>query len=245
MNLCLDQGNTRLKAATFLGNRLLHLEENTNEAAVLAQLAKSPPANILISSTKSDNAQFLHQLKQYATLWQLNPELPVPMRNLYHTPKTLGMDRVAAAIGARVLYPDKACLVIDLGTCITFDVIDAQDQFLGGNIAPGLAMRLRAMHDYTAKLPFLEQSDYSATPEAYLGKSTQEAMLNGAVKGILAEIRVMMQHFKQHYPKFATILCGGDATFFANKLKEQIFVNPNLTLIGLNRILNHNVQATF
>ncbi|MEZ4902933.1 MAG: type III pantothenate kinase [Spirosomataceae bacterium] len=174
---------------------------------------------------------------------QLSPTLPLPIQKNYDTPATLGADRLAAAVGAKVLFPNDHCLVIDMGTCVTYDWVSAAATFEGGIISPGLRMRFQAMHTFTKRLPLIEVMPQATLLwPSLLGKSTQTAMESGAFNGLLAEMEGFIQRYQQERGECQVLLCGGDGPLFENSLKSRIFAAPNLVLIGLNRILQYNVN---
>ena len=148
----------------------------------------------------------------------------------------MGRDRIAGVAGAQVLFPNRSCLVIDIGTCVTFDVIDAKGMYLGGNISPGVELRLKAMSTFTARLPLVKRGKLGKL----IGNSTTSALQLGATSGTLHEIQNFINEARALYKGLNVILTGGDAHFFAEQLKTKIFVNPNLVLIGLNKILEIN-----
>jgi type III pantothenate kinase len=195
--------------------------------------------NCIISSVNQD-AETISQLigPFISNVFVLDHQLPVPLLNEYETPQTLGKDRLAAVAGASATHPDKDCLVIDMGTCITYDCIRADRHYLGGSISPGLRMRFKALHTFTARLPLLEP----AADARLIGKNTHDAILSGVINGIVAEIEGIISKYQTIFPKIDVIFCGGDANFFESKIKQRIFVIPELVLIGLNRILEHNVS---
>ena len=169
---------------------------------------------------------------------QLLSSTRLPVKVRYATPETLGVDRLAAVCGALQLFPGQPCLVIDVGTCINYEVLDGDAVYWGGIISPGVNMRFKAMHTFTARLPLIEPVD--GTP--LIGNSTQTCMQSGVMNGILEEIRGITSQLRLKYPSIRVILCGGDASLFENQLKDSIFAAPELVLRGLNRILNHNVS---
>jgi type III pantothenate kinase len=164
--------------------------------------------------------------------------LPLPIKILYATPQTLGVDRIAGSCGALQLFPGKNTLVIDAGTCITYDFTDSSKQYYGGSISPGLKMRFQAVHTFTARLPLVSPAE---NPEL-IGNSTETSIQSGIVNGTVAEIDGIIDRYRQKYPDLQVILCGGDGPFFENKLKASIFASPDLVLIGLNSVLIHNVR---
>lgn len=237
-NLVIDIGNTRYKWGIFEGKNLLKAEECTEKDEFLVKIKQFSFDNVILSSVRDDTSFWLAYLPKNTLL--LSPDLEIPILNLYESPQTLGMDRLAAAIGAKSFFPEQPCLVIDLGTCITYDFISADNKFLGGMIAPGVRMRLEAMHHFTQKLPFI-----SWQPEQdikVIGNTTERAMLSGAVNGVKGEIYSTRQYYQALYPDLQTILCGGDSPYFESIKKGDTFAVPKLVLYGLNQILNYHLQ---
>ncbi|MBS1680250.1 MAG: type III pantothenate kinase [Bacteroidetes bacterium] len=236
MNLVIDSGNTRIKAGIFAKEKLEETLLFDTENELKGFLRSNNFENILISSVSILGTQIL----EWATAKKkmlLTHRLPLPIKINYKTPETLGVDRIAAVCGAIQLYPDNNCLAIDAGTCMTFDFIDRDKNYLGGGISPGIAMRFEAMHTFTAKLPLV-----TAATEKLIGDSTESSMRSGVMNGILAETEGIIARYKEQYPDLRVVLCGGDALFFENNLKQSIFAAPELVLIGLNRILCHNAS---
>lgn len=232
MNLVLDAGNTVIKAGIFEAGELTHQAELTYND-VEAYCRKSGAQHVIVSSV-GKNVRIDGQSGQVV---QLNHETPLPITLDYETPQTLGMDRVAAAVGASVLNPGHS-LVIDAGTCVTCDIVENGSVFSGGSIAPGANLRATAMHSFTARLPEIDvwQSNPSVT-----GKSTTEAMSSGVLHGMTFELRGIIAYYQAKYPDIQIFLCGGEAKLFENRLKDGIFAVPELVLVGLNRILEHNL----
>jgi type III pantothenate kinase len=171
-------------------------------------------------------------------VFMLDHKLPLPIKNNYGTPETLGVDRIAAVCGAQQIFPFQNCLVIDAGTCVTFDIIDKDGVYYGGAISPGMHMRFKAVHTFTARLPLI-----SPVPEAKLiGDSTETSIQSGVINGMAAEMVGIIQRYQVKFNDLRVILCGGDTLFFENKLKASIFASPELVLVGLNSILIYNVS---
>jgi type III pantothenate kinase len=168
----------------------------------------------------------------------LDHETSLPIENCYETKETLGKDRLAAVVGGNFLYPNTNLLVVDAGTAITYDIMDKQGQYLGGNISAGLQMRFKALNYFTNQLPLLDPVDHIPL----FGRNTKEAILVGVQNGLLFEVDSTIEHYRGPYPGLKVLLTGGDAKFFENKLKSIIFVVSNLVMIGLNRILIHNIE---
>lgn len=240
-NLVIDIGNTRVKYGIFIDGGL-QLERTCEQLLRedIFQLATNHSLeNIIYSSVAADLPGELRKtLEDNFRLLQLDQQLPLPFVNAYDTPATLGKDRLAAAAGAWHLYAGSTCLIVDAGTCVTLDVIDAKGVFLGGNIAPGIRMRLRAMHEQTARLPMVQPE----APPKIWGTTTQTALQNGAVLGAALEVEALAQRLSKQWPDLKIVLTGGDASLLANSLECKIFVHSNLVLWGLNKILIYNVE---
>jgi type III pantothenate kinase len=241
MNLCIDQGNSSTKVGIFSQNKLINslTYEQFGKSELSAILAKFRIGYCIISSVISDNSELVGVLKsKIPFLIELTHETKVPIKNSYLTPETLGRDRLAAVVGAAFLKPETDILVIDAGTAITYDFIDSNQNYTGGNIAPGLMLRLRALHEFTQKLPKVDPK----TESPLLGNTTETAILSGSLYGIVFEIDGYIDTLKIKYPQLSTFLTGGSTFYFDTKLKNAIFAERNLVLIGLNRILLSNVQ---
>lgn len=237
MNLVIDSGNTSTKVAIFDQENLVEKRVLSSVVELENYLQQTRAENLIVSSVNADADHLMNLTPQVNTKIKLTSTLPLPVNNLYQTPNTLGVDRVAGACGAIQLFPSKNTLVIDAGTCITYDFVDSSHNYHGGGISPGLAMRFKAVHTFTAKLPLVVPK---ADPEL-IGNSTESCIQSGVTLGMVDEIDGIIARYRAKYPELQVILCGGDAPFFENQLKASIFACPNLVLIGLNRILLHNV----
>lgn len=240
MNLCIDQGNTYLKAALFENDNLLKsITSDANNATIWDELfANNNISNTIISSVKAIDSDFTELLKSKSSLFvELSHQTPIPVNNCYKTPETLGKDRLAAVIGAVSLYPNHPILIVDAGTALTFDFITEKGDYLGGAISPGLDMRFKALHTFTDKLPLVKN-----TQTSLIGNTTELAIASGVVNGMLYEIEGTITQLKAQYPTLLIFLTGGNCFFFESKLKKPIFANQNLVLIGLNSIINYNAK---
>ena len=243
MNLVIDIGNTRAKLALFRGfdfvEKTIVLEEELTLQYVHVFLQKNKIENIILSASGVVEVSLLAFLQTKKNFILLSAKTPISIKNLYGTPETLGKDRLASAVAAHYFYPNKNCLTIDCGTCTTYNFINEKGEFLGGNITPGLAMRLEAMHTLTAKLPLvsLEKNDIGL-----VGNDTKTALQTGAQLGALYEMQGFVDAYVQRFGKICTLLTGGNADFFVNRLNFQIFADSNLVLTGLNVILNYNFK---
>ena len=240
MNLVIDAGNTAVKLAVFDQDQLIHQEIRPYKQ-VLNELEKLFIAYPGISHTLLSAVgpwEFTPEqwLPDNCTLFVLDANTKLPFQLQYDTPETLGKDRIALAAAARFAYPGKDALVIDAGTCITYDLITASGEYRGGAISPGLQMRYTALHEGTAKLPLLKPE----LPKSLTGTSTAGSMHSGVVHGLCFEIQGAIAEYELLYPDFTIILTGGDAQFLSKQLKNTIFAHPNFLLQGLNFLLEHN-----
>ncbi len=234
MNLAIDLGNTFAKTGLFDGDKLRETRWKMNTDELKSYVQNLDVEQIIVSTVARTEAELQTDFAAFCQkLVLLQPTTSVPLIKDYETPHTLGADRVAAAIGANVLFPEIDCLVIDLGTCITYDWVDAKKTFHGGIISPGLRMRFKAMNTFTKRLPLVEAEGY---PDL-IGKNTKTAMQSGVVNGLIAEINGIIKDYQAILSIFNVILTGGDAHYFESRVKVQNFVVPELILIGLNRIL--------
>lgn len=196
-------------------------------------------SKVILSSVKPKDDELVRFLSEnFEYFLELDNQTELPIGNLYETPETLGKDRLAAAVGANELFPDRNLLIIDAGTAITFDLVSEKNQFIGGNISPGLEMRFKALNQFTGKLPLVSYSNEFQP----IGTNTADAIRAGVQNGILFEIAQTIDLFNRNYQNLQIIMTGGDSIFFDKKLNYSIFVHFNLTLIGLNRILEHNAK---
>jgi type III pantothenate kinase len=237
MNVAVDIGNTLIKVGSFDGPSLQSVEFFEIERDSRDFIEAISPENIIVSSVTNDGKIWSDLAKNRFV--RLNSTTPLPVRNLYNTPDTLGTDRLAGCIGAHALYPGTNCLVVDAGTCIKCDFIDKEAKFHGGSISPGLKMRFESLNHFTAKLPLIEKKII----DFVTGKSTEESILNGVMNGALFEIEGFIENYIKIFPQLNVILTGGDLGSFESKIKQHIFVVPNLVLLGLNKILLYNLKV--
>ena len=240
MLLAIDVGNTQIKTAVFEQNTLIQKEITSysdwkNE--VKNSLKNFPKIDTIVVASvgKLQKEDFLN-LSESVQLHFISKESKFPFQNLYSTPNTLGIDRMVLAAGAVLQFPNKNRLVIDAGTCITYDVIDAKDNYLGGAISPGIRLRYEALHNYTAKLPLLSKEN----PENVIGDSTNQSIHSGVINGVTMEIEGFINSNLDKNDNFIIILTGGDSDFLAERLKNTIFANPNFLLESLNQTFQYN-----
>lgn len=241
IDLVIDWGNTRIKLGIIKEKKLIHTKTLQNKEI---ELIKTEIENLetinacILSSVANIEIETIEFIKNKCiSFFEFDHTTKIPIVNKYKTPETLGLDRLSAVIGAWSLNPNENTLVIDAGTCIKYDLITQNSEYYGGSISPGLQMRLKSLQFYTDKLPLveLENIDY------YIGTTTKESILSGVINGIIAEIKGFIDIYQKDYENLRIILTGGDAFFFDKKLKNIIFANSNLLIIGLNEILQYNV----
>ncbi len=237
--LAIDVGNTRIKYAFFENGHLGEtgmidvLDVKTLEKFWHEKSVKY----IILSSVRHLSKEIEEVIVENPDILVLNSDTNLPFENRYQTPDTLGKDRVAALAGAMAIFPGDHSLVIDAGTCITYDILEGGLIYLGGNISPGLNMRMKAMHDYTDRLPQVEVAERLP----FIGEDTSSAMQVGGQQGAVLEMEGFIKIYKEKFGKLNILLTGGDASFFVKRMKTEIFAAPNLVLQGLYEILRYNV----
>lgn len=233
MIICIDVGNTRTKVAVYENSTLQQLVITNNEKLV-KNISKQIQriencVDIILSSVGNLSTETIEALKKIGNLLVVTHNTAVPFKNLYTTPTTLGIDRIVLAAGATLKYPKQSKLVIDAGTCITYDFINSANQYHGGAISPGIGLRYKSLNDYTANLPLEKISEL----HPFVGNSTSAAIHSGVLNGVIAEIEAFIEHFKHQDENLTVILTGGNAEFLVNRLKNSIFANPNFLLESL------------
>lgn len=241
MKLIIDIGNTVVKMVAFRGDEPVdEIRAESGELAGLCDFVKKYDFRRGIVGTVRNlldsEEEALSRLP--FPLLRLSPDTPVPITNRYRTPQTLGSDRLAAVIGASSLKPGHDLLIIDAGTCITYEVIDARGNYWGGNIAPGMQMRLRALHEFTGRLPLVEaEGDVPG-----MGYSTETAIRSGVLRGMKYEIEGYIKSMRSKFPNLLVFLTGGDRINFDTNIKNIIFTDRYIVPRGLNKILDFNEE---
>lgn len=242
MNLVLDVGNSYLKMAVFDNNKLHQrelLKANINLASFLKTIKSMPDIiNVIVSSVSVLNVDIYNYLNDNYKLIELNNQLKFPFENCYHTPNTLGEDRLALAAAASFYYSNKNVLIIDAGTCITYDLINDSNQYLGGGISPGIEMRYKSLNYYTSKLPLLDSKNDSEL----IGTNTKKSIQSGVINGVISEIDGIIRQYMMEFDDLTVVLTGGDSEFLSIRLKNSIFANSNFLLEGLNHLLQFNLD---
>jgi type III pantothenate kinase len=238
LNFVIDIGNTQTKVAIFNGNEIVHFSKhNTLSEAIVQEIVKlHKPSRAIFSSVGICPEGIENWLSSIDRVLEFKSTTPIPLKNSYTTTETLGSDRLAAAVGANLLYEGRNVLAIGCGTAITYDFVTAAGEYIGGAISPGIGIRFKALNEFTAKLPLVEIDEKFPI----LATTTKDSILSGVLNGTTHELDGYIDALHQNFSDFEVILTGGDANFFVGKLKNAIFVLPNLVLIGLNRISNYN-----
>lgn len=245
MNLVIDIGNTFAKAALFEGARLIdsiHCRRNETERLQALVGNKNPDACIIscVAANTAEIDAWINNLD--CSILRLSGVTPIPFQNNYRTPKTLGSDRIAAIAGAQVILPHTDILIADIGTCLTLDILNAKGVFLGGNISPGPTMRLHALHEGTARLPLVSQE--GTCPE--IGNDTETAIRSGVLHGIAMEVEGYARKLHKGKPALVVLVTGGKSSTVLPLLDKtiQAVEEPHLVEIGLNAILNYNLNLS-
>jgi type III pantothenate kinase len=241
--IIIDFGNTLQKLAVFDEKHLVLKEifQGLKPGELQRFIENNGPfRGSILSSVSNHSPEIEKILSRIGKFILLSAQTPLPIKNLYQTPETLGKDRVAAVTGAWSMFPGKNILTIDAGTCITYDLLTRKGEYLGGGISPGIRMRFQAMHTFTGKLPLVEPEDF----DELIGRSTRESLLSGVYKGVMAEISGIIRLYMEKFDDLTIILTGGDHVYLHNKLKISIFAAPELVLLGLNEIFDYNDIAS-
>lgn len=229
----IDVGNSRIKVAVYekdsvIFQQAILSDDFKNKMGVFFESLCLKP-QILLSNVGKFSQQLIDWLSEKGNLHQITSDTKMPFVNKYSTPQTLGIDRMVLAAGACLKFPNSNRLVIDAGTCVTYDFINKNDEYLGGAISPGFSLRYKSLNDYTSQLPLLNLSQ----EHKITGDSTQSSMHSGVVNGLLFEIEQFIKYYEQLCGSLTVILTGGDAIFLAKRLKSSIFVSSNFLLESL------------
>ena len=243
MDLIIDIGNTLHKLAVFSEEGVLSalFQEKSLSVSFLENLFRQYPIEqAIVSSVRQDNDIVLRWLEDNTRLLKFSTACCLPIRIKYATPETLGTDRIANAVGATVLYPNRNVLSLIAGTCLVADFVNENGEYLGGSIAPGMRMRFQALSQFTARLPLIEPENI----DFFIGDSTENSILSGVMNGITQEINGIIHQYSQHYSHLKVILSGGDAELLQKSIKKRIFAAQNPILVGLHKILKLNASKS-
>ncbi|MBC8296670.1 MAG: type III pantothenate kinase [Flavobacteriaceae bacterium] len=238
MNLALDIGNSFLKAGIFKNNNLINYYEFNREyySNIKSILDKTPITHSIASNVSESNNKLIELLSNKTNLIKFNSSLKVPFKNCYQTKNTLGKDRIALVSNASKEYPKENVLLIDLGSCITFDFLNSKNEYLGGSISPGLSMRYKSLNSYTANLPLINPKEI----DYFIGRNTEDSIHSGIINGIVGELNSAIDKYKSQFKEIRIILTGGDSKFLFNRIKNSIFANSNFLILGLNFLIELN-----
>jgi len=241
MNLIIDSGNTRVKLVVFNHSQIIFHNSFSDLTIELLRsvIDQYPISKVIYSDTRGcDFIPFVNAFPQIKTFIELTHQLSLPICLVYKTPETLGKDRIAAAVGAHFLFPEKSVLIINIGTAITIDFINQDGVYQGGIISPGPELRFKALHHFTGKLPMVKPTDETLLA----GYSTESSIQFGVQNGIVFEINGYIQRYQELNNNLKVILSGGYAEMFEQKIKSPIFVEKFLVPMGLNYILDFNIN---
>ena len=240
MNLVVDIGNSSLKVAIFdkklMTSKFIYTNQSLN---IFSDLFKNNVIdNCLISNVSTIDKNILDFLKINSNLFSINESINLPFINLYKTKNTLGHDRIALVSAAAIDFPDQNILIIDTGTCITYDFKNSENEYLGGGISPGIQMRFKSLNSQTSKLPLSTINlDYKL-----IGDDTNSSINSGVVHGVISEINGIINQYQERFKNIKIILTGGDSNFLLKKIKNTIFADQNFLLKGLNYLLEINIK---
>ena len=247
MNLIIDIGNTSAKLAIFNNGELVKkVVVPVLDLEIAQQLlndSKSQINSAILSSVAEVDKDVINLLSKLSKFIYLSVETKLPIENCYETPNSLGVDRIAAVIGCSIFFSNKPILVIDAGTAITYEFLNTKNQYLGGSISPGIETRFKSLHTFTKKLPLISTDKIINRSNVFqlVGNSSETCIISGVLNGLSFEIDGVIEKYKTLEPEINVIGTGGDINFLVNNLKNSIFVEPNLVLMGLNKILDYNV----
>ena len=251
MLLAIDVGNTKIKVAVFEGSNLLErfdFYSSDLQKQIEFTLNKyQNTTDLVIASVGNIPKEAFFAFENRLNVHFITHNSTFPFHNKYATPHSLGIDRMVLASGAVLNFPKQNRLVIDAGTCITYDFIDENDNYLGGAISPGIRLRYESLHHFTAKLPLLtldlfKENLIAIDEHNFIGNSTSSAIHSGVLNGVQNEIEGFIAQYQRVYPKFIIILTGGDTEFLAKRLKNTIFANSNFLLESLNQTFQYKNQ---
>lgn len=238
MNFVIDIGNTQVKSAVINEGEIIqsYTFPNLSLDKVKAVFSAYTINKCILSTTQQKPSELTKWLELNTQFIYLNQETPVNFKNLYGSKNTLGKDRIALTAAAQHEFPKDNVLVIDVGTCITYDFKSAEGAYLGGAISPGLEMRFKALPYFTSRLPLVTKRELNNL----IGQNTEESILSGVLGGLIQEVDGVINQYSQRFENLNVVLTGGDELFFAKRLKNGFFARPYFLLKGLNAIAEFN-----
>jgi type III pantothenate kinase len=241
VQLVIDKGNTFTKVFIFKDDKIIaRAKFELLDVFLLDKIFKEYSIDASIySHVGNKDDENISYLLAHSNFIQYSYLTELPIVNKYASPETLGLDRLSVVCAAQSILPNTNVLCIDMGTCITYDLLNSQSEYLGGAISPGIRMRFKALNTFTAQLPLFEP--VGRMPKL-IGDTTENSIKSGVINGTIQEILGIINEYQQNYPDLQVLMCGGDLTFFDTQLKNSIFARPDLVAEGLNTILQYNVQ---
>ena len=240
MNLIIDVGNSWVKLAVYNDKQIVH-HKTISMADLKQEVQKALRAYpkikySILSAVAPVEYEIIDLLKSNSQCHVLHSDSRIPFKNRYGTPDTLGLDRMALVAAASEAYPNTNVLIIDAGSCITYDFLNARGEYLGGAISPGIHMRYNALHTFTANLPRLEFQE----PVNLVGNTTDTSIHSGVIHGVIGEVDGVIDRYNAEHRRLSVVLTGGDGPFLSKRLKNTIFAHSNFLLEGLNYLLELN-----
>ncbi len=240
-NLVADIGNTMAKTAVFSGSKIVNIKRGSY-TEILPHISKWKQEypllkNAIICTVINEQNEISNLIQNHFHTLLVSTDINLPFKNLYKS-NTLGNDRIALAAAAIEKYPNENILVIDMGTCITYDLINNKKQYLGGIISPGVQMRINSFEKFTQKLPLIK---LPKKLNSIIGQTTEKCMQIGIITGIQKELEGFIQNYETQFKDLKTILTGGNSKLFTKYIKKPIFADCNFLLYGLNCILKYNL----
>ena len=238
MNLVLDVGNSLLKIALFEKSELIQkfkFSENYKRN-IEDIISKYKVTHSIISNVGRIDDTIINILKESTNLLLVSNQLKIPFKNLYKSKNTLGQDRLALVSAAAFNFPNENVLIVDVGSCITYDFKNNNNEYLGGGISPGISMRFKSLNTFTSNLPLI---DFDSIYQL-IGNNTKNSITSGVVNGTISEINGIIQQYREEFKNIRIILTGGDSNFLLKRIKNTIFADRNFLLIGLNKLLEDN-----
>ena len=238
MNLILDVGNSLLKTALFKKSQLIQkfkFSENYKRN-IEDIISKNNVTHSIISNVGRIDDSIINILKESTNLLLVSNQLKFPFKNLYKSKNTLGQDRLALVSAAAFKFPKENVLIVDAGSCITYDFKNNNNEYLGGGISPGILMRFKSLNTFTSNLPLI---DFDSIHQL-IGNNTKNSINSGVINGTISEINGIIQQYCEEFKNIRIILTGGDSNFLLKRIKNSIFADQNFLLVGLNKLLEDN-----
>ena len=238
MNLILDVGNSLLKIALFKKSELIQkfkFSENYKRN-IEDIISKNNVTHSIISNVGRIDDSIINILKESTNLLLVSNQLKVPFKNLYKSKNTLGQDRLALVSAAAFKFPKENVLIVDAGSCITYDFKNNNNEYLGGGISPGISMRFKSLNTFTSNLPLI---DFDSIHQL-IGNNTKNSINSGVINGTISEINGIIHQYCEEFKNIRIILTGGDSNFLLKRIKNSIFADQNFLLVGLNKLLEDN-----